>query len=51
MVLEDRRQEKTAAIISGSNEVTSVVKAYNDVSNDAGKKIHVLIATQSTTKV
>jgi superfamily II DNA or RNA helicase len=38
--------KRSAAIISGSNEVTSVVKAYNDVSNDAGKKIHVLIATQ-----
>jgi hypothetical protein len=30
--------KRSAAIISGSN-VTSVVKAYNDVSNDAGKKI------------
>jgi hypothetical protein len=29
--------KKSAAIISGSNEVTSVVKAYNDVSNDAGE--------------
>ena len=38
--------KRTAAIISGSNEVTSVVKAYNDENNDKGEKIHVLIATQ-----
>jgi hypothetical protein len=44
MVLEDRRQENDPPL-SFRNGATSV-KAYNDVSNDAGKKIHVLIATQ-----
>jgi hypothetical protein len=50
MVLEDRRQENDPLSFRVVTK-TSVVKAYNDVSNDAGKKIHVLIATQSTTKV
>jgi hypothetical protein len=45
-----RPEKKTAAIISGSNEVTSVV-AYNNESNDRGEDIHVLIPLHRNIRV
>lgn len=41
-----RTGTKAVAIISGSNEVTETVKAFNDPGNDRGDRIHVMVATQ-----
>jgi superfamily II DNA or RNA helicase len=37
---------KSVAVISGSNEVDSVVQAFNEEANDRGANLQVLIATQ-----